>query len=109
METAYMRARIRTIIHVEKYFDFMASRYARGASFANAVLIDVWYDSPAEPRGNDNRITGFRPNENKRAIQSKPRLKHVFECLKATALEERSRREYVRLEPKRIDGKARER
>ena len=73
IETAYMRPRIRTILHMEMYFDFMASRYAWDAFLANAVLIDVRYDSPAEQRGNDSSITRFRPNERERAIQSKPK------------------------------------
>jgi len=55
IETAYMRARIRMILHVEMYFDFMASSYARNGFLANVVLIDVWCDSQAEQRGNDNR------------------------------------------------------
>ena len=40
IETAYMRARIRTILHVEMYFDFMASGYARSGLLANAVLME---------------------------------------------------------------------
>jgi len=71
-----MRPRIRTILHVEMYFDFMASSYARNGSSANVVLIGVWCDSPAERRGNDNRHNTFRPNEKQRANQSKSKLKH---------------------------------
>ena len=41
IETAYMTARIRTIMQVEMYFDFMASRYARNGFLVNVVLIDV--------------------------------------------------------------------
>src|SRR5262245_2195792 len=38
IETAYMKARTRTILHVEMYFDFMASSYARNNFLANVVL-----------------------------------------------------------------------
>jgi hypothetical protein len=40
IETAYMRARTRTIIHMETYFDFMVSSYARYGLLASVVLID---------------------------------------------------------------------
>ena len=44
IETAYMTASIMTIKHVEMYFDFMASSYARNGCSANVVLIDAWRD-----------------------------------------------------------------
>ena len=55
IETAYIRARIRRILHVEMYFDFMASSYGRNGFLANVVLIDVQCDSRAERRGNNNK------------------------------------------------------
>jgi hypothetical protein len=42
IETAYMRARIRTSLHVEMYFDFMALYYARDSFLTNVVFIDFW-------------------------------------------------------------------
>ena len=39
-----MTASIMTIIHVEMYFDFMASSYARNGFSANVVLIDAQCD-----------------------------------------------------------------
>jgi len=55
IETAYMRVRIRRILHAEMYFDFIISSYARNGFLANVVLIDVWRDSRAERRGNNNK------------------------------------------------------
>jgi hypothetical protein len=37
------------------YFDFIISSYARNGFLANVVLIDVWRDSRAERRGNNNK------------------------------------------------------
>src|SRR5215813_15272920 len=37
IETAYMKARTRTILHVEMYFDFISSSYARNGFLANGV------------------------------------------------------------------------
>jgi len=41
METAYMRPRISTNLHVEMYFDFIASSYARNGFLANVMLLDA--------------------------------------------------------------------
>ena len=42
IESAYVRARIRTNLHVELYFDFMAASYARDLFLARAVGFIDW-------------------------------------------------------------------
>ena len=61
-----MRARIRAILHVEMYFDFMASSYARNGFLANVALIDIWCDTKRNGAKIITGITRFRPNEKKR-------------------------------------------
>jgi hypothetical protein len=86
IETAYMRARIGTILHVQMYFEFMISSYARKGFLANVVLIDVWCDTKRNGAKIITGITRFRPNEKERANQSSPRLKHVPKCHRLTTV-----------------------
>lgn len=84
IETAYMRARIGTTLHVEMYFEFIISSYARNGFLANVVLIDVWCDTKRNGAKIITGITRFRPNEKQRANQSSPKLKHVPKCHRLT-------------------------
>jgi hypothetical protein len=84
IETAYMRARIGTTLHVEMYFEFMISSYARNGFLANVVLIDVWCDTKRNGAKIITGITRFRSNEKQRANQSSPKLKHVPKCHRLT-------------------------
>jgi hypothetical protein len=63
IETAYMIARIRTIMPVEMYFDFMVSSYARNGFLVNVVLIGVWCDTKRNSADTMTGITRFRHNE----------------------------------------------
>jgi len=83
IETAHMRPSIRKILHMEMYFDVMASTYARNGFLANVVL-SVWDNRQAERRGTKTGITRFRPNEKERTDQSKLEVNHVPECYRLT-------------------------